>query len=481
MKFVKSAYLWMCLLMASGLSIVSCDDNTGTFGIEVMPEADAPEVSQSVRDVYIRSVKVDSLLANTSTCYLGRVTDPETHSTTTCNYLAQFYMIAGLKLPSKECMYKENGKVVADSVAMHLEIDSYYGDSLNTIKIGVYELDKDKVLPEGVSYYSNINAEQYVSKKPTAINKTVTFSVVDLSKSDSLRYSSSYRYVYVKLPKSFGSEILNKYYDHPEYFNNSYTFMHNVVPGFYFKTLSGNGTIVTISVTSLSVYYHYTKEDSTYVGVQHVAATEEVLQNNEFENRNIDRLVSDESCAYLKTPAGIFTLAELPIDSIYENHDNDTVNSARIVFKRLNNNVVTQYSFSPPSQILMIPVDEFEAFFKEHQVPDGKTTYVVSFSSEYNSYTFSNISNLVAYIKRQRDNGAGVAPSESQASRKLKYQKWEAANPNWNKVLLVPVSTTVNSSSTITSVYHDFSLASTKLLGGKYTPIKISVVYSRFK
>ena len=481
MNFLKS-FLWLSLVAVLCLFYAACDDNTGTFGAAVMPESDEPEVSQAVFEAYVKSAKTDSLIAKTSSCYLGRVTDPETHATTTCNFLAQFYLLEGVKMPAREYMHKVNGRVACDSVIMRLYISSYYGDSLNSIKIGVRELDRENIMPEGVAYYTNIDAEKYVGKSPDAIDKAVTFSVVNLSQNDSLRYSSTFsRNVEIKLPVSYGSEILNKYYDYPEYFKNSNAFIRNVVPGFYFKTISGNGTIVTIDVSTLSVYYHYTMGDSTYVQVQRVAATEEVLQNNEFENSNIDDLINDESCAYLKTPAGIFAEVSLPVSEIYENHGNDSVNSAKIVFKRQNNDVVTKYSFAAPAQLMMIRKSKLDSFFANDKKPEGKEEYVVSFASDYNSYTFPNIANLISSLKRLRDEGAGVSASEPASSRKAKYQKWEAANPDWNKVLLVPVVSTTNSSGNITSVHHDFSLKSTKLLGGKNTPIAISVVYSHFK
>ena len=54
---------------------------------------------------------------------------------------------------------------------------------------------------------------------------------------------------------------------------------------------------------------------------------------------------------------------------------------------------------------------------------------------------------------------------------------------NWNKVVIIPVTTstmTISSSTYLTGIYHDLSIKSTKLVGGK-TPIKLTVVYSKFK
>jgi len=463
------------------LCIFSCDDNTDTFGSNVIPSSDETSVSQTVYQVLTKSLQIDSLVANSSDCYLGRVTDPETSATTTCDFLAQFYSLDNYSFPDYSKINKVNGVPVADSVEMRLYIKSYYGDSLNSMKIGVYELDSNNIMSENDTYFTNIKPDKYISKSLNAIKKEISFAVSDLSLSDSLRYSSSYnKNIRIKLPVSYGSKIINKYYKHPEYFKNSYNFIHNVVPGFYFKVISGNGTIVHIDVSTLSVYFKYTQNDSTLTGIQRVAATEEVIQNNYVENKNIDNLLKASDYTYLKTPAGIFTEATLPIDSIYATHSNDSVNSAKIVFKRYNNTLVDYYNLPTPNYLLMVLKSDMYSFFENNKIPDSYKSYYSTFSESYNSYTFSNIANLISYLKRLRDNGAGISESDSETAKQAKITKWEAENPEWNKIVLVPISTETSSLNAITAVHNDFSLASTKLVGGINNPISISIVYSHF-
>ena len=45
-------------------------------------------------------------------------------------------------------------------------------------------------------------------------------------------------------------------------------------------------------------------------------------------------------------------------------------------------------------------------------------------------------------------------------SEGLTSEQYNAANPYWNRVWLVPVVTSTNSSNVVTSVQHDFSLCS---------------------
>jgi hypothetical protein len=57
---------------------------------------------------------------------------------------------------------------------------------------------------------------------------------------------------------------------------------------------------------------------------------------------------------------------------------------------------------------------------------------------------------------------------------------YEAAHPDWNKVLLVPVTTIQDSNKNIVSIRHDLSLNSTRLVGGD-DKIEIKVISSSFK
>ena len=193
--------------------------------------------------------------------------------------------------------------------------------------------------------------------------------------------------------------------------------------------------------------------------------TEEVLQTSRMENDNntLSSLVADNSCTYVKTPAGIFTEVTLPVDEIVSKHTGDSINSAKVVFTRLNDKTsYGEYSLSAPSTLLMIPKSELHSFFDENKVADYKTSFLASYSSSANTYTFSNISNLIRHLASSADR----------------------TQSDWNKVVLVPVTTTYDAQSSLSKVSHDMSMASTRLVGGSenpYAPIRISVVYGKFK
>ena len=85
MYFLKSKFaaVVVFVLTLSGV-LTSCDNDTNDIGMNVMPKADLTNTVQALYNAYSQSIKIDSLVANTSQCYLGKVTDPETGSTTIC-------------------------------------------------------------------------------------------------------------------------------------------------------------------------------------------------------------------------------------------------------------------------------------------------------------------------------------------------------------------------------------------------------------
>lgn len=479
-------------------TLAACDDNTVEMGTSITPQSDSLNVAVDTFTVSTNSVLADSVLARTATGYIGKVKDPETGSYISSDFMTQFGIIENYQFPAEDSIIsKVNGKVVADSCDIRLFVKSFYGDSLNLMKLTAYELAKP--VEEGTNYYTNYSIENngYIrSKSNGGIEKDKSYTLVDLNVDYDTRYSSSYsRNIRIPLNSPYtdknnvtysnlGTYLMRKYYDEKNSGNykNSYNFIHKVLPGFYFKTKSGLGNMVYVDVAKVNVYYRllhntFDTTDSVYKdSIYHVstsfAGTEEVLQTNHISNdtKSINKLVADQSCTYLKTPAGIFTEMSIPVSSIYKNHENDTLNTAKVVLTRLNNNTQDQYSLSIPSTLLMIEKDSLYSFFEKEKIANYKNSFLSSYSSTYNTYTFNNFSGLVSDIWRKRN--AGVVSDAN----------WEQKHPNWNKVILVPVSTTystLSSSSVLTKVVHDMSLSSTRLVGGD-TKLKMSVVYSKF-
>lgn len=468
------------LAICAALSFVSCDETTDMIGSSLTDNRDKLAVAVDTFHVTSNTLKVDSVLARNITGYLGVVKDPETNNTITGNFMAQLNILSGYALPEQDSIAKDaSGQVIADSCEIRLYYNTYYGDSLAQMKLTAVELEKP--LEEGTPIYSNFNPENgYVRKGGLSVNRT--FTLADYTEDDSVRQDDGYTpNIRIKLNdpytdkngvtyNNYGTYIMRQYYANPNYFTSPYRFLHNVAPGFYFKMTDGVGAMAYVESAQLNFYFRFVRPDSIYNYSSSFTSTEEVLQTTTFDNDDtrMQQMAEDGSCTYLKSPAGLFTELTLPVEDIMKGHENDTLNSAKIVLPCLTSTSSTGYELSPSDYLLMLPKDSLTSFFANNSLPDSKTSFLGTYSSTANNYTFSNISGIVSMM-----------------------HKSARTSSEWNKVVLVPVSVTSRTVSTssgttrtvITKVAHNMGMSSARLLGGVNNPeaLTLSVIYSKFQ
>lgn len=473
-------------LMLLALAFVSCDDNTDSIGSSLIDEVDKINIKADTFEISSRTIIADSVLARNITGYLGRVKDPETGAIINGDYMAQFNTLESFEMPKKDSLvtWQKNREIIADSCEIRLFFNKYYGDSLSQMKLTVYEMDKP--MREDTTYYSNYTPFPKLIREG-GIKQNRTYTLADFTEADSVKSNSNYvPNIRIRLNDSYtdkdgvtynnyGTYLMRKYYEDPENFRNSYKFLHNIMPGFFFKMTSGLGSMAYINSAQIYIHFKYnqyveTKPDTVINTSTSFTGTEEVLQTTTFSNDKdrIKELAAVDDCTYLKTPAGLFTELTLPVEEIMNGHDGETLNTARVELKRLNNGSSDLYALDIPQTVLMVHKDSLENFFKDNKVADYKTSFIATYSSTSNSYTFNNISGMV-----------NMMHNEKMAGR---------ASEDWNKVVLVPVtpgysSTSSGGTASIIKLTHDMSLTSTRLVGGRnnpHEPIKISVIYSKF-
>lgn len=471
-------------LFAAGLAFLtiafaSCDESTDTIGSSLISNVDNLDVSTDTFNVTSKTIIADSVLSRSIIGYLGRVMDPETGDIITGDVMVQLHAMENYSIISEDSIISRlDGKVIADSCKLSIIYNSFYGDSLSQMKLNVYEMAKP--FEEGTEFYSNYDPvkEGYIRVGEGAVNQSRSYTLADNNYTIAERSASSYKPKitinlndpYTDLQgntyNNYGTYLLRQYFSNPSNFKNQYLFTHQVIPGFYFKMTGGLGSMAQITTAQLSLWFRVEKNDSILKYVTSFTGTEEVLQTTNFTNDKalLKQMAEDNSCTYLKTPAGLFTEVTLPVDEIMSGHQNDSVNSARIEIPRVNNTYSTNYSFDIPPTILMIPKDSLHSFFAQSKIADYRTSFLASYSSSTNKYVFYNISGLINKMYKSKQNGG----------------------ENWNKAVLIPVSTeystTSSNSSVLSKVTHDMSLTSTKLVGGSLNPdkLKISIVYGKF-
>ena len=444
-------------MTAMTMALLSCDDNTDTLGVDMMPVGDLVTNEYKTYDVNTQSYAVgDSVLARTDLSYLGKYTDAETGTTVKSDFLCQLNCGENFDLPEK---IEKDSCVRLD---LRLFISDFVGDSLASFKISVYELNKQ--LDPEEDYYTNIDPEKFcdMSARPLA---TKWYTISDRTITDSARWSSDYsKNIRVSLPTDIGTKILRDYRSNPEHFANTAAWLESGNPcskGLYFKLEYGDGAMAYIDIVQFNIYFNYYDEDykKDTLGVCSFAATDAVVKASRFENSNLDRLMDDREAAYLKTPAGIFTMATIPIEEI---NAQDTINSAKLTFTRYNDTTQEKFKLSIPQTVLLVRLDDYlDGFFENYQISNSKDSYLTTFNSSTNTYVFNNVARLLTTMVEERRNGK--------------------ASENWNKVLLIPVKTTKDSSGNIVKLNHDFNMGYTKLVGGESNKVKMEVLYSKFK
>lgn len=483
----------LTVLVIAALTFAACDDTTEGIGGSITNKIDNINISDSAFNVTTKSIVAGAVLSRNNTGLIGKMKDPETGNYVKGDYMTQLSVLPTFSVDTLDYIKQaNNGSIEADSCYLLVSYNASYGDTIAPMKVTAYEMTKP--MSEDKEYYSNYDAfkEGWVSENNQHWSSNYNLSNTSDVKNFKIYLNKKYKKD-GKTYKNYGSYIMQTYAEHPEYFKTNYKFLHNVCPGFYIKNVGGTGNMAKIWNTELIFYWTRHKtikakdgvKDSTAVsiGYNRFDGTEEVLQLNKIENKNLEELTSKQNYTYLKSPAGIFTEVTLPIKDIMKGHEKDTLNTATISFPRLNNeNEDNPYNFATPSTILMVQKDSLQSFFEKSKLADSRTSYTASYSSTgsyKNAYTFQNIANLVSAMYKNKGKGE-----------------------NWNKVVLVPVNvitTTQGYTTVISKINHDMSLASTRLIVGTddpdkdYTtdkktgkkvasgPIRIKVIYSKFK
>ena len=453
-------------------TFVQCDDSTESVGTSVVPEKDKITAETKIFEATSKTIMAkDSILANTNEVYLGRYTDEESGTLFTSGFITQFGCTEDYGFPEEGVVdYK------ATYTKLRLYFEEYYGDSLNAMQCEVYALDKS--LEEGTPYYTNLTPEEFYDPDEEPLARK-TFNAIDYSLHDTILNSENYsRHIEIPLPNSIGDDFISKYYEKDsdgkhigkKYFANSEVFINEVFKGIYVKCTQGDGTVLKIFRSRLDIGFNRYITSSTGLkdSIQALSAPfysgKEVLQVNNFNNNDLTPLANENQHTYLKTPAGLYTEVTLPIAEIVESCD--TINSAEITFTRYNENEGD--TRKPHSTLLMVRKCDMYKFFLKNRLPDNNTSYITDFTASSNEYIFSNIANLINACHREYRKGIDSD------------EDWESKNPDWDKIVLIPVSTTEDSNGSIVKITHDISISSVRLRGGDEYKIPIEVITSKF-
>lgn len=432
-----------------------------------------------------------------------------------------------------EFVYNDDGEIIGNihTIELYLWYDSYFGDSLAASRLSVYKLgDAPKELNEDNAYYTDIKPEEFYN--PINLLGTKAYTAVDQSVKDSIRNLSTYvPSVHVpfkdEVAKEIGKEIIEKAYKSGANFDRKA--LKEVFKGLYVKSDYGDGTILYIDQVQMNVVYkcyavdsingkilpkQVVKEgeskDSTYYGYRMFTSTREVIQANSLDNDKdaIQACIDNPEWTYLKSPAGIFTQVTLPVSEIAEKLQGDTLNAVKLGIPIYNQTSDKKFGMSVPRSVLLIRKKYKDTFFENNKLSDGITSSLFDYSSYTNSfteYTYNNITQLINDCLADGEREAAekellkgpitlkITDSNGETIDQpvTTIEEWEKYS-DWNKVVLIPVLVTKDSSSSnnyygngssqVISIQHDLKPSYARLKGGTNpnNKLKLEVVSTNF-
>lgn len=441
----------------------SCDDSTPDIGSSTIPEGDHIVSGTANYQVQTRSLLMDSIYARTSTAYLGKYTDPQ-YGEFTADFIAQFNCTDDFEFP--ETVEEVTG------VRLFIQYSTFFGDSINAMRMQIDTLDR--VIPENnqKTFYTNMDPMEYYNESAAPL-ASIGYSATGVGVHDTIYSSTRVITQSIELPKGLAVHMYDKYTEDKNNYKDAEKFIQNVLKGIYVRCTHGDGTILYINNLDLRFMFKYMiesssgKVDSLVNGYADFAATKEVIQANRFQNSDkLKELVADPSCTYIKSPAGIVTEATLPIEQIYEKHQRDTLNAASLTFTRYTEEAELAHAMPAPTYLLMVRKSEMYSFFEENKNYDGVSSFLTTTGSgsSTNEYTYANIAQLITTSINEKMAGEKEDPN------------WLTKNPDWNKVILIPVT------SNGTSYENSLEMGSAKLKGGtnEGNEINMRILYTTF-
>lgn len=484
---MKVKYLWASLL---AFVLFSCDDTTGTLGLDMMPDSDKIALGAHTFDVSTETMLAGPVFAKTSMGYLGKYTDPEFGSFD-ADFLTQLTCTDKFEFPLERMVpvdpKADQKEYEATAASINLYYTSYFGDSLNVCRLSVYELNKELVKQNQNNYYTNIDPAQYYDSTNGLIAKKA-YSAVDLSISEATRKGSTfYPSVGVNFPLAKANGFIKLFQTSKAQGKNFKDEFAKAFKGIYVKCDNGDGTVLYVDQVHLNISFKvyatdslghfpikrkqagYTTIDSTYTTTATFGSTKEVIQANRFKNdKTLEDLAKISDYTLIKSPAGLFTKVKLPIGEIWNSPDsvkNDTLNSVKLSFNAYNKTEESKFGMSAPSYLLMLRAKDLNTFFEDNLLTNNITSFLAAYSSTTNQYTFTNITRLISTsIAEKKKATSGTVPKDFTED-----------------MVLVPVSVAFDSNSNLISIRHDLKPGYVKLKGGENNKLKLEVIYSSLK
>lgn len=459
MRKLLSSFIGGLLVMTS---LLSCDENN-VVGGSIQPGQDRITMYYDTVHVVSETVLVDSIFSRSSTAYLGEWTDPF-FGTTKADFMAQLYCPWEFSFP--------DDVVKIDSSFLYLYYENWFGDSAALMHVNVYELQTP--LDSKAAYFSNMLPDNYLGSQKKLLGNSV-YTATDMYATDSVKNLSTY-YTVVRVPitTSLGERFLNDFTETPGHFSSPAKFKE-YFNGIYVTTDYGNGSILNLTDCELELCYGtylYSENsgglrDSFVVGASYFPITQEVRQINRYEHTDLSAYLNpsdaQDSLNYIFSPAGLYTNVQIP-QRTFETLAGKTVNSVKlkVLATQLDE---SEFGMAPPENMLLIRADQMQDFFTRFELQDGLNSFLATYSSSTESYTF-DLSYYAQKMLRSLEDSTSVS----------------GFTPFY-KMVMVPVNVVLNDDGTKMRLEQLLTPSAVKVRNYKHPtqPMKLEMVFSTGK
>lgn len=411
----------LTLCAGAALMLASCQDDVSTIGGsltagEVTITADSITVDISSECVY-----VDSFDGRNITKLLGRINVPE-YGSLSCSFVSQLMSATQMNIPDSITASD------VDSLRLVLSVPRgmLTGDSLAPQQLKVYRLTRQ--LPADIS--STFNPEGYYD--PSSPLGSRSYTVSNIAKGDSALKREAFVRIPVMMPLELGREFFNRYRENDAVFQWPASF-NEYFPGIYVEQNFGNGCIANVSKAEMYTYWHRMgtktelQPDSTYADVQYVqrdsiclmAYQPEVLASNVVEYKVSDYikgLVADGG-KVITTPGGYMVSLNFPVRMLIDQFRKSGSSLSLVSSLKFHipaEVISNDYGLTVAPNLLMIKKSEYDDFFAQNKIPDGKTSFYAAYDSDSGTYQFNSMRTYFMNVLEADEKGELVEGGEAE-------------------------------------------------------------------
>lgn len=386
MSKFTSIYKLLAFIMVVGM--LSACDHSNNIGSSIIGE-NVEIITDSLYTVTGKTIKNQRIQSRTTTQLLGSI-DAGEYGKFYSDFVTQF-------LPSTQITTEG---VIVDGLRLRMAVPrttGFVGDSVIPMGLEVYALTKPLIYP----IYSNFGEDIEEYYDPSSPIGSVVYSTSTVGANDTVK-ALSYVEIPVQLPKELGQKLFDVYKENADNYIIPERFA-SIFPGLYVKSTYGDGRVVKIGSTIMTLDYHINakndagRDTTYYYEGNYYSVSPEIITNNNINYEMSNSLISKYNAGenLIVAPTGLDMEIEFPINAILNSYLKNAGNIAVInslTFSLPVEEIKNDYSILPPSTILMVRSDMKDEFFAKNMITDNVSSFLGTYNSTSKCYEFPDMS-----------------------------------------------------------------------------------------